>query len=99
MRVMEIPVSQTMPLWTMVMAKNVNPKLYKVVKGGDIAFIQERARDMESSLLLETSPKSNTILHAAASFGHDKLVQAILKIQRCQQLVVARTPPATLLCM
>ena len=70
-----------------VIATNMNPELYKAVKGGNIAYIQEIVRDMECSLLLETSPKLNTILHVAASSGHDELVKVILQTKGCQELV------------
>ncbi|KAK7815954.1 receptor-interacting serine/threonine-protein kinase 4 [Quercus suber] len=42
---------------------------------------------MECSLLLETSPKLNTILHVAASSGHDELVKVILQTKGCQEHV------------
>jgi ankyrin repeat protein len=73
------------------MVTKMNPELYKAVKGGKIAYIQESAGDVERSRLdlLETTPKLNTILHVAASSGHDQLVQKILDIERCRKLVKA----------
>ena len=67
--------------------EKMNPELYKAVKGGEIAFIQESAGDVERPSLLEKSPKLNTILHFAASSGNDQLVQKILGIERCRKLV------------
>ncbi|GMY34708.1 protein ACCELERATED CELL DEATH 6-like isoform X2 [Fagus crenata] len=57
------------------MVTKMNPELYKAVKGGKIEYIQESAGDVERSILLETSPKLNTILHVAASSGHDQLLE------------------------
>ena len=68
-------------------ATNMNPELFKALKGGNIAFI-EKARDMESCHLFDTSPKLNTILHVAASSGHEKVVKMILETKGCQQLVM-----------
>lgn len=68
-------------------ARNMNPELLKAVKGGDIAFIKDKARDLECSSLLETSPKLNTILHVATSSGHEELVKVILETKRCEELV------------
>ncbi|KAL4625957.1 hypothetical protein ACB092_05G061400 [Castanea dentata] len=70
-------------------ATNMNPELFKALKGGNIAFI-EKARDMESSHLFDTSPKLNTILHVAASSGHEKVVKVILETKGCQQLVMRK---------
>ena len=70
-------------------ATNMNPELFKALKGGNIAFI-EKARDMESSQLFDTSPKLNTILHVAASSGHEKVVKVILETKGCQQLVMRK---------
>lgn len=70
-------------------ATNMNPELFKALRGGNIAFI-EKARDMESSHLFDTSPKLNTILHVAASSGHEKVVKVILETKGCQQLVMRK---------
>ncbi|XP_050289774.1 protein ACCELERATED CELL DEATH 6-like [Quercus robur] len=70
-------------------ATNMNPELFKALKGGNIAFI-EKARDMESCHLFDTSPKLNTILHVAASSGHEKVVKVILETKGCQQLVMRK---------
>ncbi|XP_075666932.1 protein ACCELERATED CELL DEATH 6-like [Castanea sativa] len=70
-------------------ATSMNPELFKALKGGNIAFI-EKARDMESSHLFDTSPKLNTILHVAASSGHEKVVKVILETKGCQQLVMRK---------
>uniref|UniRef100_A0A2N9HTH0 PGG domain-containing protein n=1 Tax=Fagus sylvatica TaxID=28930 RepID=A0A2N9HTH0_FAGSY len=58
-------------------------ELYMAAKRGDTDFIKKKAEeDMERpSLAFQESPKSNTILHIAASSGHDQLVEAILEIQ------------------
>ncbi|KAK7839384.1 protein accelerated cell death 6, partial [Quercus suber] len=62
-----------------------NPERYK-----DFAFILEKLRDTECSLLLERFFDSNTLLHVAASLGHDQIVEAILSIQQCQELLTAK---------
>ena len=71
------------------MVKKMNPELYKAIKDGKIEYIQESTGDVERSILLETSPKLNTILHVATSSGHDQLVQKILDIEWCRKLVTA----------
>lgn len=70
-----------------ITARNMNPELLKAVKGGNIAFIKDKARDLECSSLLETSPKLNTILHVATSSGHEELVKVILETKWCEELV------------
>ena len=60
-------------------------------KAWDLAFILEKLRDTECSLLRETRFfDSSTLLHVAASFGHDQIVEAILSKQQCQELLMAK---------
>ena len=59
-------------------AQNMNPDLYMAAKRGDIDFIKQlKAEDMERPITFQETPKSNTILHIAASSGHYQLVEAI----------------------
>ncbi|GMY16366.1 protein ACCELERATED CELL DEATH 6-like [Fagus crenata] len=62
-------------------APKMHPEWYMAAKRGDTDFIKKKAEeDMERpSLAFQESPKSNTILHIAASSGHDQLVEAILE--------------------
>ncbi|GMY16365.1 protein ACCELERATED CELL DEATH 6-like [Fagus crenata] len=62
-------------------APNMHPELYMAAKRGNTAFIKKKAEeDIERySLCIQESPKSNTILHIAASSGHDQLVEVILE--------------------
>jgi ankyrin repeat protein len=62
-------------------APKMHPELYMAAKRGNTDFIKKKAEeDMERrSLAFQESPKSNTILHIAASSGHDQLVEAILE--------------------
>ncbi|KAF3946607.1 hypothetical protein CMV_027146 [Castanea mollissima] len=48
-------------------------------------------RNTEFSLLLERFFDSNTLLHVAASLGHDQIVEAILSKQQCQQELLSAT--------
>ena len=66
------------------------PERYKAGKDWDFAFILEKLRDTECSLLLERFFDSNTLLHVAASLGHDQIVKAILSKQQCQELLTAK---------
>ena len=67
------------------------PERYKADKAWDLAFILEELRDTECSLLRETRFfDSSTLLHVAASFGHDQIVEAILSKQQCQELLMAK---------
>ncbi|XP_075665022.1 protein ACCELERATED CELL DEATH 6-like [Castanea sativa] len=50
-----------------------------------------KLRDAECSLLLERFFDSNTLLHVAASLGHDQIVEAILSKQQCQQELLSAT--------
>ena len=60
-------------------------------KAWDLAFILEKLRDTECSLLRETRFfDSSTLLHVAASFGHDQIVEAILSKQQRQELLMAK---------
>ncbi|KAA8524416.1 hypothetical protein F0562_010860 [Nyssa sinensis] len=59
------------------MAKSVNPVIYKAVIAGDINGLLG-ALDPEHSLLRQVSPRENTVLHIAASIGHEHLVGPIL---------------------
>ena len=60
-------------------------------KAWDLAFILEKLRVTEYSLLRETRFfNSDTLLHVAASFGHDQIVEAILSKQHCQELLTAK---------
>uniref|UniRef100_A0A7N2LFW9 Uncharacterized protein n=1 Tax=Quercus lobata TaxID=97700 RepID=A0A7N2LFW9_QUELO len=57
----------------------------------DLPLILEKLRDTECSLLRETRFfDSNTLLHVAASLGHDQIVEAILSKQQCQELLTAK---------
>jgi ankyrin repeat protein len=62
-------------------APKMHRELYMAAKSGNTDFIKKKAEeDMERhSLAFQESPKSNTILHIAASSGHDQLVEAILE--------------------
>ena len=56
-----------------------------------LPLILENLRDTECSLLRETRFfDSNTLLHVAASLGHDQIVEAILSKQQCQELLTAK---------
>ncbi|XP_050282758.1 protein ACCELERATED CELL DEATH 6-like isoform X2 [Quercus robur] len=56
-----------------------------------LPLILEKLRDAECSLLRETRFfDSNTLLHVAASLGHDQIVGAILSKQQCQELLTAK---------
>ncbi|XP_030961665.1 ankyrin-1-like [Quercus lobata] len=56
-----------------------------------LPLILEKLRDTECSLLRETRFfDSNTLLHVAASLGHDQIVEAILSKQQCQELLTAK---------
>ena len=67
-----------------------DPESYKAVKDWGIDFILEKLRHTECSLLLERTFDSNILLHVAASLGHDQIVEAILSIQQCQELLTAK---------
>lgn len=70
-----------------VIATRIKSDLYRAVKSGNITYIRENLTDIECSPPLEKSPKLNTILHIAVSTGQVDLVQEILKISGCQELV------------
>ena len=55
------------------------------------SIIITKLRDTECSLLLERFLDSNTLLHVAASLGHDQIVEAILSKQQCQQELLTAT--------
>jgi len=57
----------------------------------DYDSILTKLRDTECSLLLERFFDSNTLLHVAASLGHDQTVEAILSKQQCQQQLLTAT--------
>ena len=57
----------------------------------DYDSIITKLRDTECSLLLERFFDSNTLLHVAASIGHDQIVEAILSKQQCQQELLTAT--------
>ena len=71
-------------------AMQEDPESYKAVEVWDIDFILEKLRHTECSLLLERTFDSNTLLHVAAILGHDQIVEAILSIQQCQELLTAK---------
>ncbi|GMY06161.1 protein ACCELERATED CELL DEATH 6-like [Fagus crenata] len=75
---------------TCTTAENMQSDLYMAAKRGNTDFIKKKMEDMERSLAIQRSPKLNTILHIAASSGHDQLVEAILEshtnLQQCQNL-------------
>ena len=67
------------------------PERYMADRAWDLAFILEKLRDTECSLLRETRFfDSSTLLHVAASSGHDQIVEAILSKQQCQELLMAK---------
>ncbi|KAL0009696.1 hypothetical protein SO802_004804 [Lithocarpus litseifolius] len=66
-----------------------DPESYKADKD-PIDFILQKLRHTKCSLLLERTFDSNTLLHVAASLGHDQIVEAILSIQQCQELLTAK---------
>ena len=72
-------------------AMQEDPESYKAVKDWDCDFILTRLRDTECSLLLERFFGSNTLLHVAASLGHDQIAEAILSKQQCQQQLLTAT--------
>ncbi|KAA8525053.1 hypothetical protein F0562_011453 [Nyssa sinensis] len=57
---------------------SMTPAIYKAAITGDVNALD----DLEASILDQISPQKNTILHIAASRGHDHLVEPIL---RCRQ--------------
>ena len=71
-------------------AMQEDPERYKADKDWDFAFVLEKLRDTKCSLLLERFFDSNTLLHVAASVGHDQIVEAILSKQQCQELLTAK---------
>ena len=71
-------------------AMQEDPESYKADKYWDIDFILQQLRHTECSLLLQRTYDSNTLLHVAASLGHNKIVEAILSIQQCQELLTAK---------
>uniref|UniRef100_A0A5B6YN64 PGG domain-containing protein n=1 Tax=Davidia involucrata TaxID=16924 RepID=A0A5B6YN64_DAVIN len=60
---------------------SMKPAIYRAALGGDIDGLRGALDDPEPSLIKQVSPRGNTILHLAASGGHDHLVEAILS--RC----------------
>ncbi|KAA8524410.1 hypothetical protein F0562_010866 [Nyssa sinensis] len=54
---------------------SMNPAIYKAAITGDVNALD----DLEASILDQISPQKNTILHIAASRGHDHLVEPILR--------------------
>lgn len=67
----------------------MDSELYNAVKDGDIAFIRERAQDINySSFLFGTRPNLDTILHVAASSGNEEVVKVI--IVWCLKLLMAK---------
>ncbi|KAA8524429.1 hypothetical protein F0562_010847 [Nyssa sinensis] len=52
---------------------SMEPAIYEAAIRGDIA--------LDDSKLAQRSPQKNTILHIAASRGHDRLVEAILRLR------------------
>nr|XP_023910060.1 protein ACCELERATED CELL DEATH 6-like [Quercus suber] len=70
-------------------AMQEDPERHKADKW-DFASILEKLRDTECSLLLERFLDSNTLLHVAASLGHDLIVEAILSKQEPEVLLAAK---------
>ena len=56
----------------------------------DFAFNLKKLRHTKCSLLLERFHDSNTLLHVAASLGHDEIVKAILSVEQCPDLLMVK---------
>ena len=77
-------------------AMQEDPESYKAVKDWDIDFILQKLRETNCSQLLEKFFDSNTLLHVAARLGNDQIVEAILSIQQCQELLMAKNSSGSL---
>ena len=59
-------------------------------KDWNIDFILQKLRETNCSQLSEKFFDSNTLLHVAVRLGNDQIVEAILSIQQCQELLMAK---------
>ncbi|KAK9284236.1 hypothetical protein L1049_023405 [Liquidambar formosana] len=66
-------------------ATSMDAQLYRSATTGDIDAFTKASNDTEYSPFEQVSPRGNTVLHLAASSGHDPLVQVIL--QQCPDLI------------
>ncbi|KAL7177311.1 hypothetical protein ACSBR2_030630 [Camellia fascicularis] len=62
----------------MLVAKYMNPEIYRAAKAGDISRFERAIEDREASPFNQVSPQEDTVLHIAAYSGHVPLVEHIL---------------------
>lgn len=65
----------------LVITNFMQPERYRAARSGDIAFFRRefRSGNVELSSLKRATPRGDTLLHLAAHFAHDELVDLLLK--------------------
>ncbi|PON87823.1 Transmembrane protein, partial [Trema orientale] len=59
----------------------MDPQVYRAVTSGNLGFFRNNWQNLDNHLK-QKSPRGDTILHIAARFGHDQIVQRILRTDR-----------------
>ena len=64
----------------------MDPELYRAARSGNISYVETNIRGEDSTLLSETTPNKNTVLHVAAEFKQTEFMKEVCL--RCRPALI-----------